>query len=335
MRRALSLLFLIGAILGISLLRARRGSSDALISRKRFLMGTVVEVRAGSLRGRRTEKAIQAAFQEMERIDSLAGRTSKGELFQLNQDGEAEVPPDLREVIAKSIYYGDLTRGSFDITVQPILRRWSYFEDSTIAIPGEEELAQLLPTVDYRRIRVEGYRVSLLGHGMGVDLGGIAKGYAVDKAALALKSHGITSALVEAGGDIRVIGSRPGGSPWRIGLRHPREDRLLTTFELSDRSICTSGDYERFFERNGVRYHHILDPRVGHPAKGCCSVTVIAGDATTADVLATGVFVLGAGEGMALIDSLEDVEAVIVSDRGGELEIKVSKGLEGKLDFDP
>ncbi len=298
-------------------------------------MGTLVEIKVAGLERRKAEKAIGTAFEEMERIDSLGGITKRGDIYWLNKNGEAEVSPEVEEMITRSIQYGHMTGGSFDITLYPILKRWSYFEDTTLSIPGEEELATLLPLVDYRQIKVTGHTIGFLKHGMGIDLGGIAKGYAVDKAVQALESHGATSALVEAGGDIRVIGTRPDGSPWRIGLRHPRKSGIMAVFELSDRSICTSGDYEKFFERDGVRYHHLLDPEFGYPGKGCCSVTVLASDATTADVLATGVFILGPERGLALIDSLEGIEGVIVSEREGELEIQVSKGLEGRLDFRP
>jgi len=335
MRKVLIVLLLLGIILGISILRTGRGAPEELFSRREILMGTLVEIKVGGLERRRAENAVAAAFREMGRIDSLASRTKRGDVFRLNRDGEADVSPEVSELLTRSILYGDMTEGGFDITVQPLLERWSYFEDDHISVPSQEELRGLLHLVDYRKVKVEGRRAVLLTKGMGIDLGGIAKGYAVDRAVEVLRSNGVTSALVEAGGDIRLLGTKPDGSPWRVGLRHPRKSGMLTVFELSNVSICTSGDYERFFERGGERYHHIVDPKVGYPARRCCSATVIASDATTADALVTGVFVLGPLRGMALIDSLRDVEGVMVSERNGELEIYVSKGLEGKLSLNP
>ena len=334
MRKALGFLLLLIAVLGLSALRFRKGSTERLHSQTKFLMGTLVEVRVAG-RGGRAEEAIEAAFGEMKRIDSLASRTKEGEISLLNRNGGGKVSPDVSEMVKRSIQYGVLTHGAFDPTVYPLLRHWSYFEDDGVPIPLGEELMDILPLVNHRGIEVKDCLVTFRKKGMGLDLGGIAKGYALDRAAQVLTELGVTSALVEAGGDIRVVGEKADGSPWRIGLRHPREDGILTTFELCDKSICTSGDYERYFERDGVRYHHILDPGTGYPARGCCSVTIVADDATTADALATGVFVLGPEKGMALIDSLKGVEGVIVSERDGELEIRVSSGLQGKLTFSP
>jgi thiamine biosynthesis lipoprotein len=169
--------------------------------------------------------------------------------------------------------------------------------------------------------------------GTEIDLGGIAKGYVVDRAVDVLRQSGITSASVDAGGDIRLIGGKPGGRPWRVGVRHPRErDRIIAVLELLDSAVVTSGDYERYFMLGGTRYHHLLDPDTGLPAAGLASVTVVAADATTADALSTTVFVMGRERGLALIESLPGVEAILVT---AELDVILSSGLVGKVTVSP
>jgi thiamine biosynthesis lipoprotein len=177
---------------------------------------------------------------------------------------------------------------------------------------------------------IENGKIKFAKRGMGIDLGGIAKGYAVDAAIRVLKEKNVESAMVNAGGDIYVLG-RKHGKPWRIGIRHPRRGgEILGIVEVEDKAIVTSGDYERYFFSEGKRYHHILNPKTGYPANECQSVTIVAKKATIADGLATGVFVLGPREGMDLVESLEEVEGVIVNKEG---EMSVSSGLVSKIEY--
>ena len=164
-----------------------------------------------------------------------------------------------------------------------------------------------------------------------LDLGGVAKGYAVDRMIATLKAGGILAGLVNAGGDIAMFGKKPGDKDWVIGLRHPRMNRTLTVETVSYTAVATSGDYERFFMENGVRYHHILDPSTGYPARGCVSVTTWAASSMVADILSTTIFVLGAEKGLAFAESLDNVETLIFFEKNGELETVMTPGIEGKV----
>jgi thiamine biosynthesis lipoprotein len=182
--------------------------------------------------------------------------------------------------------------------------------------------------VDYKQLVVEDSLATFLTRGGSIDLGSIAKGYAVDRCVALLESLGAAAGLVDAGGDLRTFGQKPGGEPWRVGLKDPRvPDSVVTVFELTDGAVATSGDYERYFTIDNVRYHHILDPKTGFPATGSCSVTVISREACDADAIATAAFVMGPEAGMRLIESLPDVEGLIIRCTDSSEEIFRSEGL--------
>jgi len=189
--------------------------------------------------------------------------------------------------------------------------------------------------VDYGLITMaEGRRIGLVRSGMAIDLGGVAKGYAVDRALAVLRERGITSGLVDAGGDIRVLGTKSADTPWRIGIQHPRDgNALIALVEIDSGSVATSGDYERYFMKDGRRYHHILDPQTGWPCSACMSVTIVADLAIEADVLATAVFVLGPEEGMRLLDRLPGVGGIIFYDVEGRTERVLSGWLKDRVTF--
>ncbi|MFQ5907194.1 MAG: FAD:protein FMN transferase, partial [bacterium] len=215
------------------------------------------------------------------------------------------------------------------ITIDPVSRLWHRFEGGTLHVPSHNSIDSVLALVDYRKLIVRGSSVELSTRGGSIDLGATAKGYAVDRGIAVLESLGATGGLIDAGGDIRAFGGRPDGRLWRIGVRDPRmPDSIVTVFEVKDRSIATSGDYERYFIRDGIRYHHILDPSTGFPARGCCSVTIITEKALDADAIATAVFVMGPQKGMRLIESLPDVEGLIIVCDDKKKSIIRSPGLE-------
>lgn len=199
--------------------------------------------------------------------------------------------------------------------------------------PEIEEVRETLNFVNFRNLKTHhGGRVSLRKMGMAIDLGGIAKGYAVDRAFELLKSLGYRNLVVNAGGDLRVGGSKPDG-PWSIGIQHPRDPgKIMARISVSDTAVATSGDYEKFFIHQGKRYHHILNPKTGFPAEGCQSVTILAKDATTADALATALFALGPEKGYALCRRLEGVDCLIVDREGNAA---VSPGLKDRISFAP
>ena len=286
----------------------------------RSLMGTYVTVVVYSDE-KTAEEAISAAFARMEEIEKIASIfDEESEAFRLNQDGYLDTPSsELLELISMSLDYSELTGGSFDITCQPLLDLWQYKPDADKQFWELDETTQTgrinetLKLVGPDKIIIEDNKISFKEKGMKITLGGIAKGYAVDEALEVIKDMGIKYALVDAGGDISTLGSKPEGELWDIALVNPDDtSQSLVTFKVSDKSVATSGNYERYFDPE-AEVGHILNPKTGYSADECISVTIIAESGTQADALATGVFVMGAEDGMRLIESLDDVECFIVN----------------------
>jgi thiamine biosynthesis lipoprotein len=233
---------------------------------------------------------------------------------------DVRVSGELLSLLVQAVEVSRETGGAFDVTVGPLVALWQF--DVGGKVPAPEDLELALGLVDYRGLDldVKESTVGLAAGGMKIDLGGIGKGFAVDRAANLLLEEGVENAIIDAGGDLRLLGSRPGKDFWRIGIRHPRDPaRLLVSLDLADRAVVTSGDYERFFMAGGKRYHHLLDPATGLPAEGCQSVTVVAGDTASADAYATAAFVLGPRRGLELLRRLPGVEGIIVDREGGVL----------------
>lgn len=279
----------------------------------RFLMDTYVKVIVYSDE-KTAETAINAAFARMEEIEKIASIfDSESAAFKLNQDGYLDTPSDdLLKLVSMSLDYNKLTDGSFDITVQPLLELWKgglWKESKEVQ---QSRINETLGLVGSDKIAIEDNRIYFKTEGMKITLGGIAKGYAVDEALEVLRGMGIKYALVDAGGDMGTINSKPDGELWNVALVNPDEtSQSLATFSFSDKAVATSGNYERYFNLEKTA-HHIINPKTGYSAMECISVTIIAGSCTQADALATGVFVMGAEDGMRLIESLDDVECLIV-----------------------
>ena len=220
-----------------------------------------------------------------------------------------EVPAELRELIERSIRYSEMTEGTFDVTWRGMGNIWHF--DDTFAVPSAAAVAKARKNIDYRAIQIEGNRI-YLPKGTNIGSGGIAKGYAVDRAARVLADAGFTDSLVDGGGDVLASGTH-NGDPWRLGIQDPRREhgQILGVVDVSNRALVTSGDYERFRIVNGVRYHHIIDPRTGYPANASISVTVMAKTAEQGVVLAKGVFILGPEKGLALARA-QGVEAMVI-----------------------
>jgi thiamine biosynthesis lipoprotein len=232
----------------------------------------------------------------------------------------------VQEAAAVGVGIYALTGGAFDITVAPLVALWGVGTDHA-AVPSQEAIAALLPLVGSDGLEVEGDRARLIKPGAMIDLGGIAKGYACDESIRILREGGVSRAVLDFGGNVFVLGEKSPGVGWRVGVRNPviGEEGILGTLTLSDRAIVTSGGYERYFEENGQLYHHILDPATGYPAdSGLLSTTIVCADATLADALSTACFILGEEAGLALIDSLHDVEALFVAEDRG---VAVTSGL--------
>jgi thiamine biosynthesis lipoprotein len=289
------------------------GGQSRLFGARRMLMGTLFEIKVAGADEAAARAAIAAAFAEVARVEQpLSEWRESSEISEVNrQAGRRPVPvgSELYSVVESSIRISQLTEGAFDVTFAACAGLWSVRE---ARIPSGDEIAACLSRVDYRRIRLDpgGPTLFLPGEEMRIGIAGIGKGYGVDRAAEVLEAHGFVDYIVDGGGDIRLRGRKPGGS-WSVGIRHPRRrDELYATLRADRGAIVTSGDYEQFFEKDGVRYHHILDPSTGRPARGAAAVTVVAQTAMEADALATGLFVLGSDRGLALAEELEGVEAL-------------------------
>ena len=234
------------------------------------------------------------------------------------------------QVLQKSLWIAERSQGTFDITFASMGKLWSFDEDPKRLVPDPTALEAARKKIDYRKVSVDpaAKTVKLEAASTRIDLGGIAKGYSIDRAAAVLRKAGLTSFFAQAGGDLYVEGRKPDGQPWKVGIRDPRgpEDAFFAALPVENHAFSTAGDYERAFIQDGKRYHHIIDPRTGYPATACRSVTVWAEDALTADAIDDAVFILGPTEGMALVESLDGAGAVIVS---RDNQVLVSKRLEG------
>ena len=292
-----------------------------LQKRTQFIMGTLVEITVREKDTDKAQSAISSAFDEIRRLEKLMStRLADSEISQLNDlaGGESSlaVSPDVLDVIRRGIYWGNKSQGALDISIGPVSRLWQ-FDDENPAIPEAQRLADAARLVNFREIEIDESTVRLKQPGMSLHLGAIAKGHAVDRAMTVLEKNGIRHALINAGGDLKALGERKDGQPWTIGLQHPRQpEKLSASFTLAGKAVATSGDYQRYFTKDNTRYHHILDPATGLPARGVISCTIIAETVMDADALATAVFVLGYEKGMALVDSVDGVEGMMITESG-------------------
>jgi len=283
-----------------------------------------------------TRAAMARALAEMRRLENVLSEWKpESEIGQVNQHpGEwVHLGPEAAEVVERGLWAGKLSGGSFDITFQALSKVWKFgsAQEEQPKLPSAAEVAKLKRLVDYRRVELDqtGGRVRI-GQGQQLGLGGIAKGYIVDRAAKVLREAGVSAFLVQAGGDLYGAGRKPDGSPWVSGVRDPRgaEGQYFAVLELTDHAFSTAGDYARSYVVGGKRYHHIIDPKTGYPATACRSVTIWAPDATTADGIDDAVFILGPERGLKLVESLDGVGAVIVDAHN---QVLVSERVKGKV----
>jgi thiamine biosynthesis lipoprotein len=290
-------------------------------------MGTHVSVELWSDDEQRGRELAAAVLNEYRRIDDrMSTYKVDSELSMINRLAASQaVPmsPELFGLVERALALSSGSDGAFDITYESVGYLYDFRERQR---PTAADIASRLDAIDFHHVRLDAdaQTIAFAKSGVRINLGGIAKGYAVESAASLLKQSGIEHAILNAGGDTRVLGDRR-GRPWIVGIRHPRlPGQVVTRVPLDDEAISTSGDYERFFEDGGRRYHHILNPTTGEPTQGLLSVTVIGPDATSTDGLSTAVFVLGSERGLDLIETLPGYEAIIV-EAGGDL--RYSSGL--------
>jgi thiamine biosynthesis lipoprotein len=296
-------------------------------------MGTLVKITAVAQDESTANAAINAGFQEVRRLEQLLSTwVPESELSRVNAAAGREaikVSWETLSVLNRSLEVARLTEGGFNIALGPAVEAWSVVDRQHL--PTEEELRALRPLVDLSHLRLDeqGRTVYLVKPGMRIDVGGIGKGFTADRVVEVMRDAGATAGVVALSGDIKTFGRLPEGDRFPFGIQHPRKPgAVLAVVDLEDEAISTAGDYERYFERGGQRYHHILDPATLHPARGCQSVTVVAKEGVLADGLDTGIFVMGPDQGMALVERLPGVGAVIV-DAGGV--VHISSRLKGKV----
>lgn len=273
-------------------------------------MGTFVELSSYGTSREKIIKAMDDAFREIKRIEGLFSKYDEAsEISRINRlAGEREliIAREVFDVIEHSLYYSKLSDGAFDITVAPLMDIWR-FDQSDPFIPDDITIENALEYIGYEKVVMnkENLSVHFLDSRVKIDLGGIVKGYAVDRAKEVLRSGGLSNALINIGGNIYAMGSPPNRRAWQVGIQDPRDrDKLVHKLDLKDGAVSTSGDYEKFFIVNGKRYFHILDPRTGRPVQGAISVTVLADSAEEADALSTAAFVMGIKRGEELARSL-------------------------------
>ena len=289
-------------------------------------MGTVVEIRISDPGANQYSDVVTAAFKEMERIENLMSPYVDGsDVQRLSDSGSpVAVSAETIEVLHVAARIATESGGAFNAGIGRLIQLWGFAGGQPV-VPEREMIDRALAGVEPGSVTVadDGTVIKVSPH-LAIDLGGIAKGYAIDRAVQILADAGIRHASVNAGGDMRLIGDRS-GSPWRIGIQHPRQSgQLLARLDLAGRAVVTSGDYERSFESGGILYHHLLDPRTGYPARGCQAVTVVAENAAYADALATAVFVLGPEAGLELLRK-SPAEGLIVAADGA---VQVTDGLK-------
>lgn len=283
------------------------------------VMGTKAKVEFEWNNEEQAQQLIQAVVDEMNRIDRLMSPyKEQSELSKINRiahQAPLQITQEMFELLEKSEHFSKLTRGAFDISFSSVGYLYDYREKIK---PNQQQIAELKQAINYRKIILDKAKQTVFfkDSRIKIDLGGIAKGHAVDQCIGILQAAGVTNAYVNAGGDSRLLG-RKNNRLWYIGIKHPRNpDKLLVNLPLEEVSLSTSGDYERYFEKDGIRYHHIIDPKTGDSAREVHSATILANDSTTADALSTSIFILGVAQGMELINSMPEVSAIMVNAQG-------------------
>lgn len=293
-------LLLIILFLCTNLLAAQDDSTMYKVSVTKYLMGTTVETTARCTDINYCKKALLAAYVEMQRVeDLLSCEKDSSEISKINRGAginPVKVSYETLEMLKRSDLYSKKFNGLFDVTIGPLSNLWGFSADMEIVLPPNSTIKKLQKLVNYKDIVINEHdtTVFLKHRGMSLDLGGIAKGYAIDRGAAVLKNMDITNFILNAGGDIYVSGTKDKETPWKVGIKHPRNTNdLIAEFDLKNYAVATSGDYERFKIINGKRYHHILDPRTGYSGTLSESTTILAPTAEEADATATYIFLLG------------------------------------------
>ena len=279
------------------------------------------------------DRLFRVATSEIDRIDSVMSHYSaRSEVTHLNNraaDEAVRISADLARVLERSLFFAGRSAGAFDITVGALTGLWDF--PTARSVPSVASIDSALALVGFNHLGLADGEVRFAVDGLRLDLGAVAKGYAVDRAVDVLKRAGVRAGLIEAGGDLRYWGRKPDGRAWRFGIQHPRQEDFIAVGDIGLEALATSGDYERFFEVEGRRYHHILDPKSGYPAAGCVSATAWARSAMDADAVATIAFVMGPEAGLKLVESMPNTEILLFFEKEGRLHHKASAALRRQL----
>lgn len=302
-----SIRYMITAIMGVFLLASLVSCGkpqERMLKVSRTSLYTIASMTLVTNDEKRAQEAIDAAYTELERLGKLLNfYADDSEISAVNKNAGIKpvtVSPETFELVQKAVFTSEMTEGAFDATVGPVVKLWDFKKG---VVPDKEEIEKNLGRVGYKNIVLDkaSSTVFLKTAGSQLDLGGILKGYAVDRAVKVVQKHGFTSGIITVGGEVRAFGKKPDGSAWIVGIQNPRQtgqhDEVIAVIPVSDNALSTSGDYIKFFEKDGVRYHHLLNPQTGYPAKQCGSVTILATDGVTADGFAK-IFVLGPEKGL-------------------------------------
>lgn len=290
--------------------------TPVIVSKSKVLMGTVVNLTVAGKSRRKAERAAEACYRRMEGLEKILSRFHpESQLSQLNLNGELfDAHPALRELLETSFHIAERSGGAFDISVKPLSDLYTSFQREEQGVPPRNEIEEAITKVDYRQVRWSGERVWFSQPGMSITLDGIAKGFIVDRGVEVLHGWGFDNVLVEAGGDLAACGKKNTVSPWKVGVKSPRnkEASLVTKFPLFESAAATSGDYLEYFTQD-FQHHHILDPRKGYSSPDLASATIIAPTGTLADAMATAVMVLGKKEGLRWLEETPGMEGFLVT----------------------
>ena len=303
----------------------------APVEKETYLMGTVIQLK---IYGINAEAASEKAIKRIGEIESeMSVNIKTSEISKLNAKAgisEEKISSDTYSVIKKSIEYSKLSGGALDATIEPIVKLWGIGTDKE-RVPSKNEISEKLKLVNYKDIILDDKNstVKLKRAGQAIDLGAIAKGYTADELKKVLLANKISSAIINLGGNVFAVGKKLDGTNWNVGIQNPLDTRgqYLGTVSVADKSIVTSGNYERFFIKDGKRYHHIFDPKTGYPAEqGLISTTIISDKSIDGDALSTSTYILGLEKGLKLVESIKGVEAIFIT---ADKKVYTTPGLKG------
>lgn len=304
----------------------QNSDEDKKASKDIFAMDTYMTVTAY---GKNAENAVDKAVDEINRLETvLSAQKKESDIYKLNQTGSGTLSADTKDIVSEALKINKTTNGAFDISIYPLMVKWG-FTTQKYNVPSKSEISKLLKNIDSSKIEFDEKSSSIkLGKNMKIDLGGIAKGYTSSRVMQIFKDCGVTSGLVSLGGNVQALGTKTDGTDWQIAIENPdKSSDYIGVVSVKDKAVITSGGYERYFEKNGKTYHHILDPKTGYPAEsGLKSVTIVSDNGTLADALSTSLFVMGKEKALDYWrEHKNEFDTVLVEDNGN---ITITDGLK-------